>query len=83
MAPAKPTPHELKPLSDIDCQEGLRFQIPFIMLYRHDPSMEGTDPVGVIRKALAETPVYYYPLAGRLREGRDRKLMVDCRHLVH
>ncbi|KAK4266990.1 hypothetical protein QN277_023839 [Acacia crassicarpa] len=78
VAPAKPTPRELKPLSDIDRQEGLRFQVPFIMLYRHDPSMEGTDPVGIIRKALAEALVYYYPLAGRLREGGDRKLMVDC-----
>ncbi|KAK4266992.1 hypothetical protein QN277_023841 [Acacia crassicarpa] len=78
VAPGKPTPRELKLLSDIDSQAGLCFQIPFIMLYRRDPSMEGKDPVGIIRKALAETLVYYYPLAGRLREGDGRKLMVDC-----
>jgi len=78
IAPAKPTPREVKLLSDIDDQDGLRFQIPVIQIYRHDPSMAGKDPVEVIRKALARTLVFYYPFAGRLREGRDRKLMVDC-----
>lgn len=78
VAPAMPTPRELKPLSDIDDQEGLRFQIPVIQFYKYDPSMEGKDPVKVIRKALSQTLVYYYPFAGRLREGPHRKLSVDC-----
>lgn len=80
IAPAKATPREVKLLSDIDDQDGLRFQIPVIQFYRKDPSQSqaGKDPVDVIRKAVAETLVFYYPFAGRLREGRDRKLMVDC-----
>ncbi|KAJ1392964.1 Transferase [Sesbania bispinosa] len=78
VAPAKPTPHEMKLLSDIDDQKGLRFQIPGIQFYRYDPSMAGKDPVEVIRKALANTLVFYYPFAGRLRERASRKLMVDC-----
>ncbi|CAL5323557.1 unnamed protein product [Camellia sinensis] len=78
VTPAKPTPHEYKLLSDIDDQEGLRFQIPVIQFYRYDSSMGDKDPVKVIREAIAETLVFYYPFAGRLREGPDRKLMVDC-----
>lgn len=78
VAPAKPTPREFKELSDIDDQEGLRFQIPVIQFYRNDPSMRGRDPVKVIREAIAQTLVFYYPFAGRLREGAGRKLVVDC-----
>lgn len=78
VAPAKPTPHEFKRLSDIDDQEGLRFQIPVIQFYRHVPSMAGRDPARVIREALAKALVYYYPFAGRLREVACRKLVVDC-----
>lgn len=78
VVPAKPTPQELKQLSDIDDQEGLRFQIPVIQFYRYDPSMKGRDCVEVIREAIAQTLVFYYPFAGRLREGPGRKLMVDC-----
>ena len=78
--PAKSTPREVKQLSDIDDQEGLRFQVPVIMFYQSNPlSMKGKeDPVKVIREALGKALVYYYPLAGRLIEGENRKLMVDC-----
>ncbi|RDY02169.1 Benzyl alcohol O-benzoyltransferase, partial [Mucuna pruriens] len=78
IAPAKPTPREVKKLSDIDDQQGLRFQIPFVQFYRNDASMEGKDPVEVIRQALSQTLIFYYPFAGRLREGPGRKLLVDC-----
>ncbi|KAG6412412.1 hypothetical protein SASPL_125090 [Salvia splendens] len=76
--PAKPTPHELRILSDIDDQDGLRFQMPLALIYRHSPSMEGRDPVRVIRDAVAVALVFYYPFAGRLREVATRKLVVEC-----
>ncbi|KDP39568.1 hypothetical protein JCGZ_02588 [Jatropha curcas] len=78
LVPSKPTPHEFKLLSDIDDQDGLRFHIPVIQFYRYDPSMKGKDPVKVIREAIGKTLVFYYPFAGRLREGPERKLMVEC-----
>ncbi|MED6120783.1 hypothetical protein PIB30_024217 [Stylosanthes scabra] len=78
VAPATPIPHEVKLLSDIDDQEGLRIHVPNIYIYRHNPSMKGKDPVKVIRDGLSRTLVFYYPFAGRLREGHGRKLMVDC-----
>jgi len=82
VAPAEPTPHEFKRLSDIDDQESLRFQIPVILFYgnnNHELSTKGRDPVEVIREALAKALVFYYPFAGRLRElGPDRKLLVEC-----
>ncbi|MBA0699776.1 hypothetical protein Goari_001382, partial [Gossypium aridum] len=78
LAPTKPTPHEHKLLSDIDDQAALRFQVPFIQFYKYDPSMQGKDPAEVIREALANALVFYYPFAGRLREGDNGKLIVDC-----
>ncbi|XP_021766265.1 benzyl alcohol O-benzoyltransferase-like [Chenopodium quinoa] len=78
VCPAEPTPRELKPLSDIDDQEGLRFHMPGIMFYRADPSMEGKYPVKVVKDALAKALVVFYPYAGRLVEGPNRKLSVEC-----
>ncbi|KAJ7943977.1 Benzyl alcohol O-benzoyltransferase [Quillaja saponaria] len=80
VVPAEPTPNEVKLLSDIDDQEGLRFHLPIIKFYHHNPIsiMKGEDPVKVIREAIAKALVFYYPFAGRLREGPNRKLMVDC-----
>ncbi|KAM1787279.1 hypothetical protein ACFX11_037689 [Malus domestica] len=79
ITPAKPTPRETKFLSDIDDKESLRFQVSIIMCYKNSPSLnESRNPIKVIREALSRALVYYYPLAGRLREGPNRKLMVDC-----
>ncbi|KAK4572073.1 hypothetical protein RGQ29_030477 [Quercus rubra] len=76
IAPAKPTPHEFKLLSDVDDVE--RCQIPVIQFYRFDHSMQGKDPIIVIREALAQALVFYLPFAGRLREGPDSKFIVEC-----
>ncbi|GMN55313.1 hypothetical protein TIFTF001_024433 [Ficus carica] len=76
--PAMPTPRELKQLSDIDDQESLQFQIPVVHFYKRNPSVKGRDPVRVIREPLARALVFYYPFAGRLREGPAGKLSVDC-----
>ncbi|KAH6763410.1 HXXXD-type acyl-transferase family protein [Perilla frutescens var. hirtella] len=78
IAPAKPTPYEFKNLSDIDDQDGFRHQLSGIQFYRRNPSIEGKDPVEVIRDAIAKALVFYYPFAGRLRERAARKLVVEC-----
>ncbi|KAG8382025.1 hypothetical protein BUALT_Bualt05G0033500 [Buddleja alternifolia] len=77
VAPEKPTPHEIKQLSDIDDQEGARFLVPVIFFYSPIPG-KYIEPVKSIREGLAKALVYYYPLAGRLFEGPNRKLMVNC-----
>lgn len=78
ITPAKPTPFEYRLLSDIDDQESLRIQLPVLQFYAKNELMVNVDPVNVIRVALAKTLVFYYPFAGRLREGAGRKLMVEC-----
>lgn len=78
IAPAKPTPHEFKPLSDIDDQESLRCQVPTIHIYRNHPFVRGRILTQLFKYALAEALVLYYPLAGRLRERSARKLVVEC-----
>nr|CAB3460159.1 unnamed protein product [Digitaria exilis] len=79
VGPAAPTPRETKRLSDIDDQETLRGQVLFLFVYRGGAHDAGDrDPAAVIRRALGEALVPYYPLAGRLREVEDRKLVVDC-----
>lgn len=78
VAPAKPTPHEFKPVSDIDDQEGLRFQTPNLQIYRNHEAFRGQNLTELLRKAIAKALVFYYPLAGRLREGPGGKLVVEC-----
>ncbi|KAM7489481.1 hypothetical protein LguiB_026965 [Lonicera macranthoides] len=78
IAPSKPTPHEFKLLSDIDDQHSLRFHFPVVQFYPSNKENVHSDPVKVIRDALAEALVFYYPFAGRLREVSGGKLVVDC-----
>ncbi|KAI3839700.1 hypothetical protein MKW98_010005 [Papaver atlanticum] len=84
IVPAKPTPYESKYLSDIDDRKGHHFHTPTVHFYRNktDISMASTcktyDIVDVIKKALANTLVFYYPFAGRLREAPGEKLLVEC-----
>ncbi|OEL15124.1 Benzyl alcohol O-benzoyltransferase [Dichanthelium oligosanthes] len=71
VAPAAPTPRELKRLSDIDDQDGVRFHIPVIQFYCRSALVGARDPAPVIRGAIAKALVHYYPFAGR-------KLAVEC-----
>ncbi|MED6124151.1 hypothetical protein PIB30_056368 [Stylosanthes scabra] len=76
--PAGSTPHELKLLSDIDDQQGLRIYYSLVEFFPYQNSMAGKDPVHVIKEALSKALVLYYPLAERLKEAPKGKLMVDC-----
>nr|XP_027086689.1 methanol O-anthraniloyltransferase-like [Coffea arabica] len=78
IVPAKPTPREIRPLSDIDDQKGLRFHVPMIMFFSYNQFLDEKNPVGVIRDAVAKALVYYYPYAGRLIEGPSDKILVNC-----
>ncbi|CAL4916749.1 unnamed protein product [Urochloa decumbens] len=78
VAPAAPTPRELKLLSDLDDRDSMRVQIASLYFYRRNEAMAGKDPAWVIRDAVARALVPYYPLAGRLREHDGGKLAVDC-----
>ncbi|WVZ59149.1 hypothetical protein U9M48_009341 [Paspalum notatum var. saurae] len=79
--PARPTPPETKVLSDLDDQRTLRYYETVIAFFRsrRGCSNRPGDPAKAIRAALAEALVYYYPIAGRLRETTaGGKLVVDC-----
>ncbi|TVU02097.1 hypothetical protein EJB05_52463, partial [Eragrostis curvula] len=80
VGPVSPTPRETKRLSDIDDQIGLRWHMPLVFFYRGGGGGVRHDPVRVVRRALGEALVPYYPLAGRLRELEEgnKKLVVDC-----
>ncbi|KAH9626921.1 hypothetical protein KSS87_014982 [Heliosperma pusillum] len=77
ITPAKATPYEFKELSEIDNQQRLRFFEAVIQFHRSGPA-DGPDPVKVIKEALGKALVAYYPLAGRLRQKEQGKLVVEC-----
>ncbi|XP_059276341.1 methanol O-anthraniloyltransferase-like [Lycium ferocissimum] len=78
VVPARVTPCGTKNLSEIDDQGSARFQVPVLMFYKYNSSMLGKDPAMIIKNGLSKTLVFYYPLAGRIIEGPNRKLMVNC-----
>lgn len=86
VTPARPTPRETKLLSDLDDQWTLRYYETVVGFFRVSPKMAGGLPGGdniaakVIKAAVAEALVHYYPVAGRLRAlvPGGNKLAVDC-----
>uniref|UniRef100_N1QR33 3'-N-debenzoyl-2'-deoxytaxol N-benzoyltransferase n=1 Tax=Aegilops tauschii TaxID=37682 RepID=N1QR33_AEGTA len=80
VGPAALTPRETKRLSEIDDQDTLRGHVSFALIYRarvmDDDDVAPVHPAGVIRRALGEALVHYYPLAGRLREVEGRTLLL-------
>nr|GMD77978.1 methanol O-anthraniloyltransferase-like [Ipomoea batatas] len=78
IVPSTSTPHQHKPLSDIDDQGTIRVHIPVLMFYRNSVERRGEDPAMAIKEGLAKALVFYYPLAGRIFEGENGKLIVNC-----
>ncbi|KAI5010340.1 hypothetical protein ZWY2020_012477 [Hordeum vulgare] len=78
VAPAQPTPHGIKTLSDIDDFSECRYYASAVEFFSRDPTMDNVHPARSIVAALAAALVYYYPIAGRLREIPGGKLVVDC-----
>ncbi|XP_066343753.1 acyl transferase 1-like [Miscanthus floridulus] len=81
--PASPTPQGSKTLSDVDSQIPLWFYATVIEFFRPRDAVDGhetpvVDVAKAIREALAKALVYYYPIAGRLREVSKGKLAVEC-----
>ncbi|TVT96907.1 hypothetical protein EJB05_57873 [Eragrostis curvula] len=75
VAPARATPYELKYLSNIDNQRSLRFYQTIIEFFRGRPGVAAA----FIKSGLSEALVFFYPLAGRLREiPPDGRLIVEC-----
>lgn len=77
VSPARATPRETKALSDLDDQRMLRYYETVVGFFRCNSSRPD-NPAKAIKAALAEALVYYYPIAGRLREAAGGKLVVDC-----
>nr|GMD78097.1 methanol O-anthraniloyltransferase-like [Ipomoea batatas] len=78
IVPSTSTPHEQKPLSHIDEQRNIRLLVPVLMFYRNSLERRGEDPAMAIKEGLAKALVFYYPLAGRIFEGENGKLIVNC-----
>ncbi|XP_048560402.1 spermidine hydroxycinnamoyltransferase 2-like [Triticum urartu] len=75
--PARATPRETLPLSDIDDHRDLRYLQPAVEFFSAVDG-HGRPAKAVFTAALAEALVHYYPLAGRLREAPGGRLVVEC-----
>ncbi|KAF0929696.1 hypothetical protein E2562_023044 [Oryza meyeriana var. granulata] len=80
VTPARPIPWETKTLSDKDDHPGHLVYIPLVEFFRcragHVRAQK--DPAKVVMVALVEALVWYYPVASRLWEVAEGKLVVEC-----
>ncbi|RZS21240.1 hypothetical protein BHM03_00053851 [Ensete ventricosum] len=73
VAPAAPTPPGTLPLSFMDKTPGSVGLVDSIHVFRH-----GRQPAKIIREALSEALVFYYPVAGRFATSDQDELEVAC-----
>ncbi|XP_059431129.1 spermidine coumaroyl-CoA acyltransferase-like [Corylus avellana] len=81
--PSKPTPSGVLSLSSIDNSPTHECLCQTVHVFRSkvdtSSSMSGqADPACVIKEALSQALVYYYPLAGKLNKCSDGKLQINC-----
>ncbi|XP_043700421.1 omega-hydroxypalmitate O-feruloyl transferase-like [Telopea speciosissima] len=75
--PASKTDDGFYFLSNLDCYQNLI--LTTIYCYKSDPKRSNSNACEVIKPALAEVLVHYYPFAGRIAENdSDGKLKIDC-----
>ncbi|KAJ1393343.1 Transferase [Sesbania bispinosa] len=71
--PAKETPSTTLDLSVIDRLPVLRCNARTLHVFKHGP-----EATSVIKEALSQALVPYYPLAGRLKESKPGCLQIEC-----
>ena len=80
--PSKPTPSDVLSLSTLDNEANLETFSKAIYVYQANDetnSDKNVDPADMIKQALSEALVYYYPLAGRLKRlDHDGRLQLTC-----
>lgn len=77
--PSKQTPCENLSLSTLDSDFLNEDMYATIYVYKANENNQN-DPVALLRKALSELLVYYYPLSGKIMRGENgRKLQLVCR----
>ncbi|XP_058113016.1 shikimate O-hydroxycinnamoyltransferase-like [Magnolia sinica] len=75
--PAQDAPIPILRLCTLD-QVMLRMHIPTIYFYRPTNGSSNFFDPEVLKSALSESLVPYYPMAGRLRKDEDGRLEIDC-----
>ncbi|MBA0708101.1 hypothetical protein Golax_020087 [Gossypium laxum] len=81
--PSKPTPSHLLSLSTIDNDLNLEIMCHTVFVYQSNADFctkgeEIKDPASIIKEALSNLLVYYYPLAGKMKRETDGKLRITC-----
>nr|QQH14907.1 hydroxycinnamoyl CoA quinate transferase isoform 2 [Cirsium japonicum] len=74
--PSKPTPNQRIWNSNLDLVVG-RIHILTVYFYRSNGSLNFFDP-GVLKKALADVLVSFFPMAGRLGIDGDGRVEINC-----
>ncbi|KAH9316723.1 hypothetical protein KI387_025350, partial [Taxus chinensis] len=77
VAPYLPLPKSTLQLSTIDNCIILREIANILLVYNASDSIS-VDPAKIIREALSKVLMYYFPLAGRLRNKENGDLEVEC-----
>ncbi|KAM6578390.1 hypothetical protein CsatB_030227 [Cannabis sativa] len=78
--PSKATPSEVLSLSTLDNEANLECFSKAIYVYKAQHNhTNGVDPAEMIKQAVSDALVYYYPLAGRLKRlDHDGRLQLTC-----
>lgn len=75
--PAQETPKHRLQISDLDMIVPSNY-VPSVYFYRRSSDCTDFFEVGLLKKALSEVLVPFYPVAGRLQKDENRKIEILC-----